>query len=198
MLTRIAFEASYFDKIAANKLFLYTFVPKLSLDSIKSKGLLSAAKLIQDGKALSLARPKDKEDFKAKIKEDLKDPDWKDIVSGVSAFFTLPDWSKLPKNHNIFRLDTVPVKINLSLLMKEMPDTRLYGVELEKYDDSFNDQPNREKDLKLKEVESYIDELPSLIWENYDASKKKMYAPDVPHVIIITKEKKIPAKYLVL
>lgn len=197
-MNKLAFYADVFEKLAAGTLHLYTFVPKDSLASIKQKGLLSAVKLIEDPKALHLARPKDADKFKDSVREDLKDPEWKDLTGSVSAFFTLPDWSKLPKNHNIFRLDLVPIKINLSELVRDFPDTRLFGVELEKFNPKLDEQPNREKNLSLKEIKSYVEELPEVIWRHYDASKKKMYAPDVPHLMIITKMKKIPAEYLIL
>jgi hypothetical protein len=196
-MDKLALYSEIFSKLAAEKLYLYTFVPKVTLESIKSKGLLSAEKLVQNPKALQLAR-KDPEKFKQQVQEDKKDPDWKDLVGAVSTFFTLPDWSKLPKSHNIFKMDLVPIKINLSQLMKDHPDTRLFGVELEKFNPKLDEQPNREKNLSLKEIKSYVEELPEVIWRHYDASKKKMYAPDVPHLMIITKMKKIPAEYLIL
>lgn len=197
-MKKLAFYINIIEKLADKTLYLYTFVPVKALDSIKKKGLLSAIKLINDPEALHLARPKDADKFKNTVKEHLKNPEWKDLTGSISAFFTLPDWSLLPKNHNIFKLELVPIKINLSKLIKDFPDTKLLGVELEKYDPELDKQPNRERNLSLKEIKSFTDELPSQLWKHYDSSKSKMYAPDVPHLMILTKSKKIPAKYLVI
>lgn len=197
-MDKLALYVDVFAKIAANQLFLYTFVPKTALESIKQKGLLSSVKLIKDPEALRFARPSDAEKFRKSVEEGMEDPEWAELEKGVSAFFTLPDWSKLPKSHNIFKMDLVPIKINLSKLMEDLPDTKLFGVELEKFDSRKDEQPNRERNLSLKEVKKYVEELPEVIWKHYDDSKKKMYAPDVPHLFVITKMKKIPSKYLIM
>lgn len=196
-MKKISLEIEIFEKIATNTLYTYVFVPRNAINSIKEKGLLSPLKLIEDKEALKLARPDDYEKFKKSVEDKLKDPEWEFLESGVSSFFTLPDWSKLPKSHFIFKWNLVPIQINLSLLLEEHPETKLYGVELEKYNPQKK-QKNREKYLTVKEIKNYIEELPEKIWENYDTSKKKMYAPDVPHLFIITEMKKIPSKYLLL
>lgn len=179
-------------------IFLYTFVPQNALKSIKQKGLLSAAKLIDNKEALKLARPKETKEFKNSILEKLDDPEWTDIVSGVSAFFTLPDFTKITSKHNIRRFGLVPIMINLSQIMKSYPKTRLIAVELKQYKESMSDAEyeSRQKDFSLKEVQKYTEMNPKDLWKHYDDPSGKYYASDVPHLIILTPQKKIPAKFL--
>lgn len=186
--------------ILASEITLFTFVPKNAIDSIKTKGLLSAEELVKDKKALNLARPNDSKSFKKKVEEKLEDPEMKELVGGISAFFTLPDWTKITKKHNIHKLDLIPITINLSKLMKEEPKTKLIGVELAIYKDNMSDEEfdKRQKELSLDEVMPYTLKGPAELWKGYDVTHTTHYASDVPHLIIVTPNKKIDAKYLKL
>lgn len=181
-------------KYATDDIFIYSFVPKAGLKSIKKKGILSAAKLIEDPEALKAAKPTGRQQFISDIQEKLEDPEWKEIVSGVSGFFSLPDWSKIPDNHFIFKNDLVPIEINLSKLMREKPNTKLLGVELEKYNPK-KEQKDREKYISLNEVAKIQAQKPSEIWKHYKGQTDK-YAPDVPHLILIID--KVPSRYLII
>ena len=187
-----------FDLIkTAEQLSVFTFVPIDALDSIKKYGLLSAAKLINTPAALKAAFPTEA-DRKKKIESTntkLEDPEWKDFVHGISAFFTLPDWSSLPDKHFIFKDNLVPIEIKLSEFIKDNPKTKLIGVELEKFNSKLKEQPDRERNLSLKEVKDFAKISPAKLWKNYQ-KQTDMYAPDVPHLIIIAD--KIPTKYLFL
>lgn len=179
----------------ADQTSVYTFVPKKALDSIRSKGLLSAIKLIEDPQALALSRPKETKKFIKDTKEKFEDPEWTDFVSAIFCFFTLPDWSQIPEDHNIHKLDLVPIQINLSKLLDDYPKTKLVGVELEPFDKD-QDQPDRERELSLQEIKDYTLLSPTELWKDYSA-KEGYYASDVPHLMIITPDKKISSDYLI-
>lgn len=187
-----------FEKIASsNDIFVFTFVRKIAIESIKEKGLLSAVKLIEDDKALKLARPDDYKTFKKNILKDLEDP-WKaSTLDGVSTFFTLPDWSQVPDKHFIFKRNLVPLMVNLTSLMKDIPKTILMGVEMKPYDPKKEKYQNRrEYGLKLEDVKKYTDKSPEDLWKNYNKKDLTKYAPDVPHLIIKTPDKYIKTKYI--
>lgn len=182
----------------ASEVIIYTFVPRDALESIKTKGLLSSAALIKDKKALSIARPGKENKFIEKVEKDLSDPETKSLAEGVSGFFTLPDWTKITKKHNISKLKLVPISINLSKLMKDKPGTKLIGVELSVYRDEMSDEEfdDRQKELSLKEVTNYTTQSPTDLWKGYDVTNSTHYASDVPHLIIATPNGKIDAKYI--
>lgn len=50
--------AECFFKVAANDVFVYTFVPPEAIQHIKNKGLLSGKLLLQNQKLLNIAKPK--------------------------------------------------------------------------------------------------------------------------------------------
>lgn len=176
----------------AEETFVYTFVPASGLKSVQEKGLLSAAKLIQDPEALEAAKPKASGKFVKDITEKLADPEWTSIVQGVSAFFTLPDWNKLEKNHFIFKNQLVPIRINVSKLIRRFPKTKFFGLEMIPSTAPEAQQKYRERALTLKEVDRWASKSPSMVWQHYDNPKNDKYAPDVPHLIILTPSQTIP------
>lgn len=158
----ILFEKQAFNLLKnAGDIFVYTFVPQKAIDLVKEKGLLSGKLVAANPEALKAARntKKKQDDFKKNVEEDLSNKDLALYAESVSAFFTLPDFSKLPKSHFIYKWDLIPIQINLSQLMREQPKTTLLGVELAPYDEKASKEENinkREKKLTLKEVEKYI------------------------------------------
>ncbi len=187
---------SIFCKLAAEDVFVYTYVPHKAIDYIRQKGLLSPKEIIKDKKALQFARPGKTEEFIKKTKKEMNDPEWEKYMGGVSTFFTLPDFSKIDKKHNIFKFELTPIRINLSQLVEDEPETKLFGVELELYNPKVDSQPNREKILSLKKIKDYISQSPEQIWKDYSYAPGHM-ASDVPHLIIATPSGKISAKYIV-
>ena len=188
--------ANLFYKLAAEDTYVYTYVPRKAIDYIRQKGLLSAAEIIKDKKALSLARPGETKEYTERVKERLEDPEWKDYMVGISTFFTLPDFQQINEKHNIFKFDLVPIRINLSQLLKDQPKTKTHGVELEPFNSKLEDQPSREKEISLKDIREYTLQTPKQIWKHYDNQGSKLYAPNVPHLIIVTPTNKIQPKYL--
>lgn len=184
----------------ASEVTVFTFVPREALESIAKKGLLSASELIKDKKALKLARPKNEKKFIERVEGEIEDPKMKLLTEGVSGFFTLPDWAKITKKHNIEKLNLVPISINLSMLMKEEPKTKLVGVELTIYDEEMSEKEYeaRRKELSLEEVINYTLQDPTELWEGYDITHTTHYASDVPHLIICPPNKKIDPKYIKL
>ncbi len=88
----------------------------------------------------------------------------------------MPDWSKIDSKHNIFKLKTVPIMINLSQLLSDHSDTKLYGVELIKSNKNMSDVQfnKRRKLLSVKEVREYMDKSPKELWKNYDNPTRKV------------------------
>lgn len=185
----------------ASDVFVYTFIRSESLDYVKQKGLLSSSLVVKDPKALRIARPgkRAREQLKKRV-EDASEEDTF-FIESVSAFFTLPDWSKIPEKHYINKWDLVPIKINISKLNKDHPETKFFGVELKKWNDKLSEEENlkqREKALSLRSVKELTEKNPSEVWKEYKGTDVLKYAPDVPHLMIRTPMKKIPSKYLSL
>jgi hypothetical protein len=189
--------------IASGDVFVYHFVRPDSIQYVKKHGLLSGKLLVEKPELLEIARPnkKDQERFKKSVEEDLQNEDDKIVSEGISVFFTLPDFSKIPKDHFIYKWNLVPLKINLSSIVKDNKDTKLFGVELKPWNDRISDDKNtkqREKFLNLNEVKEYTEKKPSEIWKYYSGKDKKRYAPDVPHLIVRTNKYKILPKYILI
>lgn len=102
------------------------------------------------------------------------------------------------RKRNLYRVD-----IDLSSLRKDIPETRIYGMELMPYDD-YKAQPKKDRHHTQRERYLSDDELIDLysrtsrkLWETYsDPEGRGFYASDVPHVSIITPSGKIDQKYL--
>ena len=186
-----------FVKLAAGDIFLISFVPKEAVKHIRQVGLLSLQELIKDKKALKLSKPGQEKKFVKEVLQRLEDPEWSLFQRGVSAFFTLPDFSAISDKHFVIKNKLVPVKINISSLLKDKPKTEVHGVEMVPFDASKKSQPKRERILDLNEIRKMIMKKPSDLWSHYKNPKDKMYAPDVPHAIIVTETGIIPPKYIV-
>ena len=175
---------------------LYHAVHPKSIATIKSMGLLSAKRIIEDPKLLHQARGDigkvRMEKWADMIRDKVKAGS--DAVNGSSAFFTKPDFRRIPTNHVIRARGLIMIRINVSQLLKDKPNTRLVGVELYPY--PSQSRKKRVKDLSLKEVRMYTNKKPSEIWKDYE-KKENYYAANVPHVFIVTPDGCIPSKYLV-
>ena len=202
--------------------YVITGVPPGSKKLIKKYGLLSAKQVAKTPEVLKKARStkESQENFKKKVEE------WtgtfrEAAVSGPSVLFTKPDMRKITDKHFFKTWDSEIVRVNLSKLLEDYPNTRIAGAELlpilkewmplsdEDFEvaiqEYFNDPTltyqdyleARREDLTLDEVEKYTKMKPSEIWQFYDKRDSGVYyASNVPHAFIITPMGYIPFEYL--
>jgi uncharacterized membrane protein (UPF0127 family) len=107
----------------------------------------------------------------------------------------------------------VAVRVLIDRLLKDKPDTRLYGMELQSYAEGIGKIPDkqwdampateknkliaqRRRDLTPKEFDDLAAKSPEDLWKAYKPAAEPMYSPDVPHVVVITPDGKIDPKYL--
>lgn len=201
-------------KLAVAPLTLTHHVSEDALASVAKYGLLSSAALAKNRAALNLARP-DKDERRAwlaRLKQELDDRPHR---RGISAMIKdAPETTMLAGNHPIVTNKLTPITIDIAKLMRDMPDTKLYGMELTPFaksrvgkltDDEYAALTPAEKDKLMVERHRFVayDELrrlgrrsPESLWQHYRATPEPMYAPDVPHVAVIPRLGVIPAKYL--
>ena len=199
------------------EVYVYAAVTPESEESIMEKGLLSAVKLIEDPKAVAMARPdpEEREKFIEKVKagRDL------DQYNGTSVFFGEPDWSKITDEHFIKKWNLVTYKINLSRFLEDYPDSYVKGVELVPvisklshlsdedynreleelgYDLSKGWDETRQRRLNLDEIRAFGEKSPEEMWKWYDVDEHagKYYAANVPHGIIMSEIGRIPPEYI--
>lgn len=181
---------------------LYSYVPKNALADILKNGLHSGKSLIENPKSLHLAavaRDTTDKEFKATIEQDLADS-WaatRHSVEGPNAVFHLiPEDQKLSDKHPVKSRGLVPVKIDVTALKKDHPETRFYGLEMKPFDDS-NYAGRRHHFLGKNTLEKLYAQSPKKYWSTYnDIEDRGLYAPDVPHVAIHTPSGLVPAKYI--
>lgn len=182
--------------------YVQSAVPTKYLELMKRKGLASQKAIAEDPELLKAfldVRNLSEEKFRADLAERLDH--WQsDSVSGPSVFFTSPDPDKVSDpRHFINQYETSPVKINLSRLIRDMPDTRIAGSELVPYDPDGPEHQGgiRHRDITLEQAAEYARTDPKELWKNYKPEYVgKYYAADVPHAHIVTPSGVIPPEYL--
>ena len=199
------------------EVYVYAAVTHESEESIMEKGLLSAVKLIEDPKAVAMARPdpEEREKFIEKVKagRDL------DQYNGTSVFFGEPDWDKITDEHFIKKWNLVTYKINLSRVLEDYPNSWVKGVELLPvisklshlsdedynrkleelgYDLSKGWDETRQRRLNLDEIRAFGEKSHEEMWKSYyvDEHAGKYYAANVPHGFIMSEIGKIPPEYI--
>lgn len=175
--------------------YVYSAIPPRAKGLIDRHGLLSAKAVINIPEVLKKARPEDPEGFKKRVQAGLKDPWTRPSYSGPSVFFGPPQWDKLDKRHFIHKWDLRPIRINLTQLLKDQPKTQLRGSELHKYIED-GDNSKRRKALSLEDVRAYTQKSTEELWKDYDNPEATRYAPNVPHMHVITPDGSIPPKYI--
>jgi hypothetical protein len=191
--------------MSAKKRYLYHQAPKQTLDIVKSKGLYSSLKLLEDKELLELARPnkKEREEWIKLCKKQKNEP----FRKGPNCLFKLSP-EKLPENHPTNKYDTFVVKIDLNKLIDELPNTKFYGLELKPFisDEEYyklskkeqKEADKREHFLTKEELFDLESKSAQELWKFYKPTRKSMYAPNVPHVAVITPSGIIDPKYFSL
>ena len=199
--------------------YVYSAVPPNAKETIKEYGLLSGVEVAKNKEILKLARPtkQSREDFVKKV-EATAASDRPYPVLGPSVLFTLPDESKITDKHFIKEWGLIPVRINLSKLVEDYPETIIWGAELlpikakemKLSDEAFDRKIEQEygltweeflearsHELTLANVRKYSKMQPKTLWSNYERQHiGKYYAANVPHAFIITPMGYIPYAYV--
>lgn len=199
----------------AGDLELLTYVPDDTLESVRERGLMSGNELAKkkNRELLELARGAEAAAWLKERRQVLKERPWASSYDGPSFFFGEPDTSRFGEDHPLRRRKSSPVKVDLSRLLKDLPGTRLHGVELAPYartagkysDEEWARLSDKEKDavidkrhrdITLKDVARLVSRAkdPKKFWRHFEAGSGR-YAGDVPHVIT-PGGKGIPPEYL--
>ena len=96
-------SSEHFLKLSS-EIFVFTFVPKDNLDLIKSKGLLSAAKLIEDEVVLKAVKGKKAQKFKQDIEKNFQTPSGKKLFPVLALFLLYRISSNYLKNILFFKM----------------------------------------------------------------------------------------------
>lgn len=205
----------------ANDLSVLTAVPKQNLDIIMRKGLYSQKAMLDDPEVMAafLAQRNadkawkndeqyDEKRFREQYDKRLELMEGDDApLAGPSVFFTEPDPDKVSDpRHFVNKFDTQKLRVNLSKLLQDIPETRIQGAELIPFPDnamSMSDEEwepiakQRQRDLSPEEVAEYIAIDPKELWKHYpETAIGKQYAANVPHAFIRTPSGIIPPEYL--
>ena len=192
--------------------YLYSYVPRAGIAQIKEHGLLSGNEIAkpENRHLLELARPNGDADRWLKEKDErlAKDP-WLEAYNGPSVLFGDLDPDKIHDKHPIKKFDAARIKIKLTDLLKDYPDTRMEGSELIPYTseeelDALDEKGldefrrNRHHTLSPEEIKALIarGQNPKDMWKDFKDTEGKFYASDVPHAHLITSIGKIPSKYI--
>jgi hypothetical protein len=200
--------------------YVYSAVPPNSLKTMRKYGLLSGAEVAKNKEVLHLARPekKSRESFVKRVKSTLKS-DYPYKILGPSVLFTLPDENKITDKHFIKEWNLTTIRINLTQLILDYPETIIWGAELVPflhewrglsdeefeeaientlgYDDWHEWEYDSSHQLSLSDVNAYGSMSPRELWQYYSLDDAgKYYAANVPHAFIITPMGTIPYKYI--
>lgn len=192
---------------------LLHMLPEQAMAAAKTEGLLSSKALAARPDLLALAMP-DPEGRAAWLKRLADQSSGWDHRDGPNLSFTAPPAGlKLPDNHPTVQRKLVPVRVLIDRLLADAPKTRLYGMELEPYEAVIGKIPDaqweampraakdemiarRKRDLTPSEFDELAAKSPEDLWRAYKPTAEPMYAPDVPHVAVITPDGRIDPKYL--
>lgn len=179
--------------------YVYSYVPRNAVESVLNEGLFGGEALLKRPDLLELAAKNRKvsaKTFAKEIKDNLSS--WaKDSSKGPNIVFQLiPKNFKLPSNHPVKKYKLIPIKINLTKLLADYPDSKIFGMELQPYSEDANIK-DRHHFLTKKELQKLLTMSAHDIWNSYnDIEQKGLYAPDVPHACVQTRTGLIPPIYL--
>lgn len=173
-------------------------------ESVRQHGLLSSRHLIENKEKyrelinrIAKRRNQRPEELEAQIKRRMESERWKNIFDGPNAFIDLPpDISALSLSHPL-RDDTpkTTFQIDIDRLLRDQPKTRLFGIELSPYDPD-SDVP-RKRWITKKELVRFQQRGASDLWKDYeDIDNDGKYAPNVPHISVVTPSGHIDPSYL--
>lgn len=166
----------------------YSAVP--DVDSVMEHGLLSSHALAARPDLLEIARPdpEKREAWKKRLASQMR----RVHRRGPNVFFTPPDPDKIGPQHYINKDNLKTVEVALGQLMKDQPNTRVYGLELV----PFGTEGKRKGYLSHKKLRELLGADPRELWQHYDDPVGRYYAANVPHGAVVTESGIIDPKYL--
>jgi ribosomal-protein-alanine N-acetyltransferase len=193
---------------AQDKEAAWTFVPRPALDQIRAEGLLSGERLLDRPDLVALiakGRGHDPAEFTPQFQDDVRkklEGFKPEAARGPNVVWRKPPpETPLAANHPLRTHDLAAVRVRLARLLREVPGTRVHGLELSPYDSAGGDDQadRRHRDLGPAEIERFRRTAARRLWSKYsDPEGSGMYAPDVPHAAVLTPDGRIPPEYLVL
>ena len=207
----------YLLKKNASDLSVLTAVPTQNLDLIMRKGLYSQKAMLDDPEVMAAFLAQRNADKAWKNDEQYDEKRFREqynkrrelatkpeALEGPSVFYTEPDPDKVSDpRHFVNKFNTQTLRVNLAKLLKDIPETRVHGAELEPFnEEAYEADPDnywmrRHRDLTTEEVAKYIATDPKELWKHYkDEYLGRYYAADVPHAHIVTPSGIIPPEYL--
>lgn len=160
--------------------------------SVQKHGLLSSKYLLHNKDKLgdlferiAKRRSMSSEEFAKQIHERMGSERWGHIFEGPNTFIDLPpDLTRLSTKHPLRSGDpTTTYHVDIDRLLKEIPETRLYGIELSPYDEKS--ETPRKRWIERDELAALQQRGASDLWKDYaDAEDLGKYAPNVPHLCV--------------
>lgn len=179
--------------------FVYSYVPKNALKIILEEGLYGGQALLKRPDLLEFAAKGNNisaKEMQKAFEKGLKTWGKESLLGPNVVFQLIPDGLKLSKNHPMKKCKLVPIKINLSQILNDYPETEIFGMELKLYTNDAKIK-DRHHFLSKDELNKFIAMKPKEMWDQYnDIDDKGLYAPDVPHASIHVNNGVIPVKYL--
>lgn len=179
--------------------FVYSYVPRTALDNILEEGLFGGKALLKRQDLLEIAargREQTAKQLESQIEKDLEAPEHESLLGPNVTFCLIPDLSILDRNHPVIKHKLIPIKINLTELLFDYPETKIFGLELEPFSNEVTEK-ERYHYLDRKELDFFLSMDAKEMWSRYnDIDGKGLYAPDVPHASIHTKDGIVPARYI--
>lgn len=180
--------------------FVYSYIPRKALDSVLEEGLYGGKALLKRPDLLELvakSRDLSPKKFEKQIKDNMESPWFKETTLGPNVVFKLiPDLKMVPKKHPVVKFDLIPIKINLTKLLNDYPETKIFGMELEPFSDKAKEK-DRYHYLDSSELDKFFAMSAKDLWSTYnDIDDKGLYAADVPHASIHTISGIILPKYI--
>lgn len=190
---------------------VHSYIPHEAIESVRQHGLMGSVELAKHKQLLNLARSGDEQkEWLSKLEVEKNDPN----RQGPNAMFApfTKDFRPQP-NHPLNKFKLAPVKIRLGQLMRDMPSTKLFGMELvpinllapDLTDEQWENLPQHHKDALTQtrrhfltpEEFRHFHSQGALLEKRYsDPENKGYYAADVPHFSINTPTGKVDPKYL--
>jgi len=171
---------------------VYHYAPPASVDSIMTHGLAGNKGLVDSPellKAVAMAKGVEEARLLAAIRRTQTGPD-KDVFEGPNVMFSdVSDAVRLADAHPLRQNAYAKIQIDLESLLRDTPDTKMYGIEL------GSESPSKFlEDTELRELQG---KKPEELWRGYsDPDNEGYYAPNVPHASIHTPTGIIAPKYL--
>jgi len=181
------------EDLLGDSVYVYSAIPNWAEDSVRQSGLLSGKLIAKDKELLTKIHP-DEKDREHWLKR-MDDPSFAITYQGPNVFFTVPP--KSLSEHPVNKNDMKILKINLSSLINDIPETKLHGLELIPYETDEEYESNKKdigRPISFEEAVELSEGTEDEQWAEYTGGG--FFAGNVPHAVVITPNGKIDSKYI--